>query len=135
MRAAVAVSVRIGFSKNRGRIPGAAAAEPVPPSGNVVPDSPVFQTYTAGTSGQAVLGWLLPSGTLTGQYIYYGTNALNCNPVGYAAAQCFRSSFLGASATSTTLTGITAGLTYFRLTASNANGESEESAQVSVTVT
>lgn len=115
---------------------GGASAAPAP-------SSPTFLTYAPGTSGQAVLTWLLPSDTMdpfvllssypiTSLNIYHNTTEELC----YAGAAGV-TAITGITATdvSRTIGSLSAGTRWFSISATNANGEGIYSAAVKVIVT
>jgi hypothetical protein len=127
MRAVVAVSVNVGYSKNRGRIPGAGSSTP-PPSGSAVPFAPVINNAIANGSGSVTVRWFdLPAGTYTSLDIYYSTSP-------NAGLSGTKVNVPSLSATSHTFT-VPTGTQYFWMSLSNSVGESDPSARRTLVVT
>ena len=105
--------------------------------------SPTFTTYTAGSAGQAVLGWLPPTTTtnplvplasypVTSFVIYYNTDESLC----YLGAPGVTTiSGISSASTSTTLSSIAAGTKYFSIAPVNSNGTGDQSPAVKVVIT
>ena len=108
----------------------------LPPVGGAIPFAPSINTITANGSGGATITW-----------VYAETLADGASAPGTLTPAIYHSSSNGAGKTGTKVTGITPGATshtftpgtgsprYFIVTAENAVGESEQSAQRAATIT
>ena len=136
----VAITQRAGsaMSSNTVQTFTVAAAVQEPPAedgvvtaGSGVPSQPLNVVATAGAAGTAVVDWDIPAfvGTgITGYKVYKSTVA------GGGGAYTEVTTNITKVGTTATLTTLTAGLTYFKVVATNAAGDSAQSAFASCTV-
>ena len=107
------------------------------------PSAPFFDTYVAGSAGQAILTWILPSTTsnpliplssypVTSLVIYYNTVESGCYE---GAPGVTKVSGITATDVARTISSIAAGTTWFSIAAVNINGTGDQSPAVKVVVT
>ena len=137
----IRVTSRVGsaLTSNTAQTFNLVAAVPEPPeedavviaSASAVPSAPRNLVATAGATGIVELDWdapSVPNGTITGYKVYKSTVA------GGAGAYTEVTTNITKIGTTAALTVVTAGLTYFKVVATNSHGDSAQSAFASCTV-
>lgn len=95
------------------------------------PSAPTAVDANPGGTGQIVVTWDLPAGSLTAVKLYHGATEGNQYPGGSGTVPIT----LAGNATTYTITGLSAGARYISVAGVNAAGEGWTSAEVSATAT